>query len=40
MTRKNIYAHTIDLVQPNIRNAPRTDFAQKVHETKYRGYEC
>lgn len=39
MTRKNIYTHTIDLAQLNIRNAPRADFAEKVREIQYRGYE-
>ncbi|MBQ9863718.1 MAG: hypothetical protein IJM33_00100 [Bacteroidales bacterium] len=36
---KNIYTHTIDLAQLNIRNAPRTEFAEKVREIEYRGFE-
>ncbi len=39
MAKKNIYTHTINLAQLNIRNAPRAEFAEKVREIEYRGYE-
>ena len=39
MARKNIYTHTIDLALLNIKNAPRAEFAEKVREIEYRGYE-
>ncbi|MFC1511627.1 hypothetical protein ACFL5H_00330 [Candidatus Latescibacterota bacterium] len=39
MNKKNIYKHTIDLKQLRIKNAERYEFAQKLEEIPYRGYE-
>ena len=36
---KNIYTHTIDLTQLHIKNAPRSEFAEKIRAIEYRGYE-
>lgn len=36
---KNIYSHSIDLKKLTISNAPREEFAQKIIDIKYRGYE-
>lgn len=36
---KNIYSHSIDLRKLNISNAPREEFAQKIVDIEYRGYE-
>ena len=36
---KNIYSHTIDLKELNVRNAPREEFAKQVIAIEYRGYE-
>ncbi len=36
---KNIYSHSIDLRKLNISNAPRKEFAQKIVDIEYRGYE-
>ena len=36
---KNIYTHSIDLKKIRIKNAPRDEFAKKLIELPYRGYE-
>jgi len=36
---KNVYSHSIDLKKLTIANAPREEFAQKVIDIEYRGYE-
>lgn len=36
---KNNYSHSIDLRKLNISNAPREEFAQKIVDIEYRGYE-
>ena len=36
---KNIYQHAIELKSIQIKNGPREEFAQKVIELPYRGYE-
>jgi hypothetical protein len=39
MARRNIYRHSIDLKQLRIRNAEPTEFAKRLEEVPYRGYE-
>ena len=39
MSKKNVYTHAINLCELHINNAPRTDFAEKVRDIEYRGYE-
>jgi hypothetical protein len=39
MTRRNIYKHSIELKQLKIKNAERSEFAKKLEEIPYRGYE-
>lgn len=39
MAAKNIYTHTINLVPLTIKNAPRFEFAERVRQIEYRGYE-
>ncbi|MCQ2303011.1 MAG: hypothetical protein MJZ94_10355 [Bacteroidales bacterium] len=36
---KNIYAHSIDLKELTIPNAPRKEFAERIVSIEYRGYE-
>ena len=36
---KNVYSHSVDLKKLTITNAPREEFAQKVIDIEYRGYE-
>ncbi len=36
---KNIYSHSIDLKKLTISNAPRNEFAEKIIDIEYRGYE-
>lgn len=37
--RRNIYRHSIDLKQLKIKNAERKEFAERLEEIPYRGYE-
>ena len=37
--RKNIYTHSIDLKKLHIKNRPRNEFAKRIEEIQYRGYE-
>jgi hypothetical protein len=39
VTKRNIYKHSIDLKQFKIKNAERNEFAKKLEEIPYRGYE-
>lgn len=39
MAAKNIYTHTIDLIPLTIKNASRYEFAERVRQIEYRGYE-
>jgi len=39
MAKRNIYKHSIDLKPLRIRNAGRTEFAARLEEIPYRGYE-
>lgn len=39
MTKRNIYKHSIDLKQFKIKNSERNEFAKKLEEIPYRGYE-
>jgi len=39
MTRRNIYKHRIDLKQLKVKNLERHEFAKKLEEIPYRGYE-
>lgn len=39
MVRRNIYKHSIDLKQLDIRNAEPNEFARRLEEIPYRGYE-
>lgn len=39
MIRRNIYRHSIDLKQLKIKNAERDEFAERLEEIPYRGYE-
>ncbi len=39
MAVKNVYTHAIDLSLLSIKNAPREEFAEKVRNIEYRGYE-
>lgn len=39
MARKNIYTHEVDLKSVSIPNTERKQFAQKIVELPYRGYE-
>ncbi|MBW6486959.1 MAG: hypothetical protein K0B01_12505 [Syntrophobacterales bacterium] len=38
-TRRNIYKHSIDIKQLRIKNAERNEFAKRLEEIPYRGYE-
>ena len=37
--RKNIYTHSIDLKELRIENRPRSEFAKRIEQIEYRGYE-
>ncbi|MDY6892496.1 MAG: hypothetical protein SVO26_02115 [Chloroflexota bacterium] len=39
MARRNIYKHSIDLKKLKIKNAERNEFAKRLEEIPYRGYE-
>ena len=39
MAKRNIYKHSIDLKRLRIKNAERDEFAKKLEEIPYRGYE-
>ncbi|HPN83925.1 MAG TPA: hypothetical protein PK821_01185 [Victivallales bacterium] len=39
MTKKNIYEHSIDLKRVRVKNTERAEFAKKLEEIPYRGYE-
>ncbi len=39
MAKRNIYEHSIDLKQLKIKNAERNEFAKRLEEIPYRGYE-
>ena len=39
ITKRNIYKHSIDLKQLKIKNAERNEFAKRLEEIPYRGYE-
>jgi hypothetical protein len=39
MAKRNIYKHSIDLKHLRIKNAGRTEFAARLEEIPYRGYE-
>lgn len=39
MARRNIYRHSIDLRQLRIKNAEPNEFAKRLEEVPYRGYE-
>jgi len=39
MARRNIYKHSIDLKQLRIRNTEPNEFAKRLEEVPYRGYE-
>jgi hypothetical protein len=39
MARRNIYRHSIDLRQLKIKNAEPNEFAKRLEEVPYRGYE-
>jgi len=39
MAKRNIYKHTIDLKKLTIKNDKREEFAKKLEEIPYRGYE-
>lgn len=39
MVRRNIYTHSIDLKKLKITNAERSEFARRLEEIPYRGYE-
>jgi len=39
VTKRNIYKHSIDLKQFKIKNSERNEFAKKLEEIPYRGYE-
>jgi len=39
MTKRNIYRHSIDLKPLTMRNAERSEFAKRLGEVPYRGYE-
>lgn len=36
---KNLYEHSVDLIQVSIQNAPRTEFAKLIIDLPYRGYD-
>ncbi len=38
-SKRNIYTHSIDLKTLNIKNRPRSEFAKRIEQIEYRGYE-
>jgi hypothetical protein len=38
-SKRNIYTHSIDLKTLNIKNRPRNEFAKRIEQIEYRGYE-